>query len=79
MPNCDLCDDEDAYNYCAECSYHFCNLVSLHFCALLDMPSALLQMPSSPLPIAPLSAKLHAEAFSAAGSAARLCTRTRPA
>ena len=24
---CDLCDDEDALNFCAECSYHFCNLV----------------------------------------------------
>ena len=39
MPKCDLCDDEDAYNYCAynycaECSYHFCNLVTLSACCL---------------------------------------------
>jgi len=34
MPNCDLCDDEDAFNYCAECSYHFCNLVPPGFSPL---------------------------------------------
>ena len=30
MTRCDLCDDEDALNYCPECSYHFCNLVRAH-------------------------------------------------
>ena len=36
MTRCDLCDDEDADNFCSECSYHFCALVptnpATYFC-----------------------------------------------